>query len=75
MLLDKQTYDDFRNRLDEIDSLLDKGKSPYITMAAAHFAALEGDLSTIFPDGRIYTIENDNFVERLLEVWNRLKNS
>ena len=75
MLLDKQTYDDFMSRLDEVESLLNEGKPPYITMAAVHFAALEGDLATIFPDGRIYIIENDNFVERLLEVWNRLKTS
>ena len=75
MLLDKQTYDDFMSRLDEVDSLLNEGKSPYITMAAVHFAALEGDLATIFPDGRVYTVENEGFVERLLEVWHRLKSS
>lgn len=75
MLLDKQTYDDFTSRLDEIDSLLDKGEPPYIAMAAGHFSEIEDDLATIFPDGRIYTIENVNFVEHLLEVWNRLKSS
>ena len=75
MLLDKQTYDDFTNRLNEIDSLLDRGEPPYIAMAASHFSDIEDDLATVFPDGRIYTVENDGFVEHLLEVWNRLKSS
>ena len=75
MLLDKQTYDDFTNRLNEIDSLLDRGEPPYIAMAASYFSDIEDDLATVFPDGRIYTVENDGFVERLLEVWNRLKSS
>ena len=75
MLLDKQTYDDFMSRLDEVESLLNEEEPPYTTMAATHFANLEGDLATIFPDGRVYTIENGDFVERLLEVWNRLMTS
>ena len=75
MLLVKQTYDDFMNRLAEDDTLLDKGEPPYTTMAADRFAEIEGDLATVFPDGRVYTIENDGFVERLLEVWQKLKSS
>ena len=75
MLLVKQTYDDFMNRLAEVDTLLDKGEPPCIEMAANLFVDIEGDLAAVFPDGRIYTIENDGFVERLLEVWQKLKSS
>jgi hypothetical protein len=75
MLLVKQTYDDFMNRLAEVDTLLDKGEPPYTAMAVGRFAEIEGDLATVFPDGRVYTIENDGFVEYLLEVWQKLKSS
>nr|DAV64666.1 MAG TPA: hypothetical protein [Caudoviricetes sp.] len=75
MLLDKQTYDDFMNRLAEVDVLLDKDEPPYTATAADRFAEIEGDLATVFPDGRVYTIENDGFVEYLLEVWQKLKSS
>jgi len=75
MLLAPEIHQDFIDRLDEIDSLLDKAEPSHIAMAAEHFADIEGDLATIFPDGRVYTIENDNFFERLLEVWSRLKTS
>jgi hypothetical protein len=75
MLLDKQTYDDFMNRLAEVDALLDKDEPLYTAMAADRFAEIEGDLATVFSDGRVYTIENDGFVEYLLEVWQKLKSS
>lgn len=75
MLLAPEIHQDFIDRLDKIDSLLDKAEPPYIAMAAERFADIEGDLATIFPDGRVYTVENDNFVERLLKVWSRLKTS
>jgi hypothetical protein len=75
MLLVKQTYDDFMNRLAEVDTLLDKGEPPYTAMAVGRFAEIEADLATVFPDGRVYTIENDGFVEYLLEVWQKLKSS
>ena len=75
MLLLKQTYDYFMIRLAEVEVLLDKGEPPCIETAANLFADIEGDLATVFPDGRVYTIENDHFVEYLLEVWQKLKSS
>nr|DAV83943.1 MAG TPA: hypothetical protein [Caudoviricetes sp.] len=75
MLLDKQTYDDFMNRLAEVDALLGKDEPLYTAMAADRFAEIEGDLATVFSDGRVYTIENVGFVEYLLEVWQKLKSS
>lgn len=75
MLLDKETYDDFMKRFDEVDELLNAGRPPYTTIAAVRFASIEADLDRLLERGRVNVVENDGFVERLLEVWNRLKTS
>jgi len=73
VLIPEETYKDFMTRLDEIEEALDKGVSPYPTMAAVGFAALERDVDALFERGRITDVENPGFVERLLEVWQKFQ--
>lgn len=73
MLIPEETYKDFMRRLDEIEAALDKGVPPYTTTAAVGFAALERDIDGLFERGRITDVENPCFVERLLEVWQKLQ--
>lgn len=73
MLIPHETYQDFMRRLDEIDEALDKGRPPYTTMAAVAFASLERDIDACFERGKIHDVENPGFIERLLEVWQRLQ--
>ena len=73
MLIPEETYKAFMSRLDEIEEALDKAVPPYTTTAAVEFAALERDLDGLFERGRITDVENPYFVERLLEVWQKLQ--
>ena len=73
MLIPEEIYKAFMSRLDEIEEALDKGVPPHTTMAAVEFAALERDVDGLFERGRITDVENPYFVERLLEVWQKLQ--
>ena len=73
MLLSPDTYADFMDRLDYVEKLLDKGRRPYITMAAVHFGALGCDLDALVGDDGIHSVENADFVERFTEIWKRFE--
>lgn len=72
MLLAPEIHQDFIDRLDEVDRLLNNGTLPYRTMAIDQFAAIEHDMDALLDRSRVNVVENPGFVERLLEVWRRL---
>jgi len=72
MKLDPKTYADFMTRLDEVEDLLDDVE-PCTTMAEAQFSALAHDLDELLDGCGIYIVENEDFVEHFVEVWQRFQ--
>ena len=73
MKLDPKTYADFMIRLDEVEELLDDYVEPLTDMAETHFSAVARDLDDLLDGSGIYTVENIDFVERFVEVWQRFQ--
>lgn len=72
MKLDPKTYADFMTRLDEVEDLLDDVE-PSTAMAEAQFSALARDLDELLDGYGIYIVENEDFVEHFVEVWQRFQ--
>ena len=68
-----QTYADFMTRRDEVEELLDFCVKPCTEMAVAHFGALAHDLDELLDGAGIHTVEDANFVERFVDVWQRFR--
>lgn len=73
MKLDPKTYADFMTRLDEIEDLLDYHVAACAAVAEAQFSALANDLDELLDGYGIYIVENEDFVEHFVEVWQRFQ--